>query len=174
MKKLQEGDRAIILPLKSTFGTLNTERYFKKWLILFFYPKDFAAGCTLEVKAFQAKLSDIRSYGGDVVGISPDSVEMHVKYSAELGLDYELASDHNGSMAGLYGAQIKSRLLKFKRKALLISPQMIIVKSYTNVKISLYAHEIIKDLKFIKSFDDKLEINNIIKYGSPNQGKTAH
>ncbi|MGC8661334.1 MAG: peroxiredoxin [Nitrososphaeria archaeon] len=162
MKKLQEGDVALILPLTSTYGTLDVGRYLDKWLILLFYPRDFAAGCTLEAKAFQNKLTDIRSLGADVIGISPDNLETHMRYSAELGLDYELATDNNGSMASPYGVLIKSNPPKFKRGAFLISPERVLVKSYINGKISLYAHEILKDLKFIKSLNDKLEINSVV------------
>ncbi|MDG6928121.1 MAG: redoxin domain-containing protein [Nitrososphaerota archaeon] len=162
MKKLQEGDAALILPLTSTYGTLDVGRYSDKWLILLFYPKDFAAGCTLEAKAFQNKLTDIRSLGADIIGISPDNLETHSRYSAELGLDYELATDANGSMASIYGVLIKPNPLLFKRGAFLISPERMLVKSYVNGKISLYAHEILKDLKFIKGLNDKLEINRVV------------
>ncbi len=161
MEKLQEGSRALILPLPSTYGKIDIGRYAGKWLILLFYPKDFAAGCTLEAKAFQNKLNDIRALRADVIGISPDNLETHMRYASELGLNYELASDSNGSMAGPYGVLMKSSQLKFKRGAFLISPQGILVKSYINGKISLYVYEILKDLKFIEGLNDKLEIERV-------------
>ena len=30
----------------------NIKDFNKKWLVLYFYPKDFTAGCTLEAKGF--------------------------------------------------------------------------------------------------------------------------
>lgn len=162
MKRLQEGSRALILPLPSTYGRIDIERYAGKWLILVFYPKDFAVGCTLEAKAFQSKLNDIRELKADVIGISPDTLETHIRYASELGLKYELASDTDGSMAGPYGVLVKSGKVKFKMGAFLISPQGILVKSYMNGRVSLRVYEILKDLKFIEGLGDRLEIERVM------------
>ncbi len=32
-----------------------------KWVVLYFYPKDFTSGCTLEAKNFQRDLADVRA-----------------------------------------------------------------------------------------------------------------
>ncbi|MEM4092031.1 MAG: redoxin domain-containing protein, partial [Conexivisphaerales archaeon] len=97
----------------------------------------------------------------DVIGISPDNLETHKRYSTELGLDYELVTDNDGSMASIYGVLVKTNPPVFKRSAFLISPQMMLVKSYINGKISFYAYEILKDLRFIKGLNNKLEINDV-------------
>ena len=46
-----------------------------EWLILYFYPKDFSSGCTLEAKGFQDNLSKFKKHTTSIVGISADSKE---------------------------------------------------------------------------------------------------
>ena len=50
-----------------------------KKLILYFYPKDNTPGCTAQSCNLNENYSDWLSRGYEVVGVSPDSVESHLK-----------------------------------------------------------------------------------------------
>lgn len=52
-------------------------------LVLYFYPKAFTEGCTLEAKAFSDAIPDFRKAGARVVGLSADSYEQLQKFSVE-------------------------------------------------------------------------------------------
>ena len=41
-----------------------------KWIVLYFYPKDFTAGCTLEAKGFSQLKNDFSKYNAEIIGIS--------------------------------------------------------------------------------------------------------
>jgi len=41
-----------------------------KWVVLYFYPKDFTGGCTLEAKNFQRDLTKYEQAGAIVLGVS--------------------------------------------------------------------------------------------------------
>jgi peroxiredoxin Q/BCP len=75
-----------------------------RWLVLYFYPKDFTSGCTLEARSFQAALADFQRLNADVVGISADAAEAHVSFCAAEGLTYPLLSDPGGSVSRAYGS----------------------------------------------------------------------
>ena len=59
----------------------SLEQYFdKKYVILFFYPKDFTFVCPTELHAFQEKLSEFEKRDCQIVGCSTDTAESHAAY----------------------------------------------------------------------------------------------
>jgi peroxiredoxin len=52
-------------------------------LVLYFYPKAFTEGCTLEAKAFSDAIPEFRKAGARVVGMSADGLETLKKFSVE-------------------------------------------------------------------------------------------
>ena len=74
----------------------------EKNVVLYFYPKDFTAGCTKEACDFRDGHDSIRALDAVIVGISRDSPESHRAFKQSYGLDFPLASDLDGSMHDLY------------------------------------------------------------------------
>ncbi|MCC7446288.1 MAG: peroxiredoxin [Anaerolineae bacterium] len=72
-------------------------------VVLFFYPKDFSAGCTAEACSFRDSYEAFQQAGATVVGISADSTESHQGFAQRHRLPYILLSDPNGEVAKLYG-----------------------------------------------------------------------
>src|SRR5687768_11656653 len=52
-------------------------------LVLYFYPKAFTQGCTLEAKAFADAMPEFRKAGARVVGLSADDLDTLKRFSAE-------------------------------------------------------------------------------------------
>jgi peroxiredoxin Q/BCP len=52
-------------------------------VVLYFYPKAFTQGCTLEAKAFADAMPEFRKAGARVVGMSADNLETLKKFSTE-------------------------------------------------------------------------------------------
>lgn len=52
-------------------------------LVLYFYPKAFTQGCTLEAKAFADAMPQFRKAGARVVGMSADNLDTLKKFSTE-------------------------------------------------------------------------------------------
>ncbi len=79
----------------------SLEQYFdKKYLILFFYPKDFTFVCPTELHAFQEKLSEFEKRDCQIVGCSTDTAESHAAYlrmpknqGGIQGITYPLVAD---------------------------------------------------------------------------------
>ena len=56
--------------------------YRGKWVVLYFYPKDFTGGCTLEARNFQSDLAKYEKLNAVILGVSVDSVASHQAFCA--------------------------------------------------------------------------------------------
>ena len=77
-----------------------------RWLVLYFYPRDFTSGCTLEARGFQRDHQAFLARGAEVVGISADDPEEHAAFCGEEGLTFPLLSDPGGKVSQRYGSWI--------------------------------------------------------------------
>ncbi|WP_126450073.1 peroxiredoxin [Sulfodiicoccus acidiphilus] len=72
-------------------------------LVLFFYIKDFAKLCTVEAIAFRDKIEYFHSFETEVIGVSKDPVDTHVKFSEEFSLPFTLVSDPKDALRQRFG-----------------------------------------------------------------------
>ena len=71
--------------------------------VVYFYPKDFTEGCTIEANDFQDVLPQYREAGIEVYGVSMDDQESHVKFAEDEGILFELLADPDGTIAAAFG-----------------------------------------------------------------------
>jgi peroxiredoxin Q/BCP len=69
---------------------VRLQDYRGKWVVLYFYPKDFTGGCTLEAHNFQADLAKYEKAGAVILGVSVDTAESHKDFCAKEGLRFKL------------------------------------------------------------------------------------
>jgi thioredoxin-dependent peroxiredoxin len=74
-----------------------------KTVVLYFYPKDFTLGCTVEACTFRDSYEDFVELGAEVIGVSSDSVESHDGFAQKHRLPFVLASDPDGAAARAFG-----------------------------------------------------------------------
>jgi thioredoxin-dependent peroxiredoxin len=74
-------------------------------VVLYFYPKDFTAGCTKEACTFRDYWDKVTELGAVIVGISSDSPETHSRFKKEHNLQFTLLSDKDKRIRKLYGAE---------------------------------------------------------------------
>jgi peroxiredoxin Q/BCP len=70
-----------------------------KRVVLYFYPKDDTPGCTAQACGFRDNLNRLQAAGIKVVGVSPDDTESHKKFIEKYGLNFDLLSDQDHSLA---------------------------------------------------------------------------
>src|SRR3979409_2341632 len=75
-----------------------------KWVVLYFYPKDFTGGCTLEAHNFQRDLDKYEAKNAVIVGVSVDSAESHKGFCAKEGLNFKLLADTEHAVSTTYGS----------------------------------------------------------------------
>ena len=114
-----------------------------EWLILYFYPKDFSSGCTLEAKGFQDNLSKYKNLNSSIVGISADNEEEHESFCESTKLGYTLLSDRNGLISKLYDSWLEPYS---KRNTFIINPEGIVVFKWIGVRPLGHAQEVLEEL----------------------------
>src|SRR5579859_6674973 len=75
----------------------------KNAVVLYFYPKDDSAGCTVEACTFRDSYEAFQQAGATVIGVSADSVKSHESFAQKLHLPFLLLSDHDRIVHQLYG-----------------------------------------------------------------------
>jgi peroxiredoxin Q/BCP len=106
MTGLKEGDLAPVFKLPDQDGKEvdMAEHFGKKALVIYFYPKDFTSGCTMEARAFREMYEAFQKEGAEIFGISGDSVESHKNFAIEHELPFSLLSDTGNKVREMYGA----------------------------------------------------------------------
>jgi peroxiredoxin Q/BCP len=121
--------------------------YKGKWVVLYFYPKDFTSGCTLEAKNFQRDLAKYEQAGVVVLGVSVDSAQSHKDFCAKEGLNFKLLSDPGGTVSAQYGSTMEYQGAKMAaRNTFIINPRGEIAKVYTGVKPAEHSDQVLRDL----------------------------
>ncbi len=115
-----------------------------KWIALYFYPKDFTSGCTLEAKSFNEKIEKFRELNVDVVGVSVDSDESHKKFKEKLSLNFPLISDEKKELVEKFGV---FNIGKAKRTTFIIDPERNVRKVWKKVDVKTHADEVLDYLK---------------------------
>ncbi len=72
-------------------------------LILYFYPADFSPVCTAEACAFRDSFAGVSDVGAQVVGVSPQSVSSHRRFSKSFSIPFPLLSDPRKKAIKAYG-----------------------------------------------------------------------
>lgn len=98
------GDKAPEFSLSGTGGATYSLDAFPNGLILAFYPGDFTPVCTKQFCSYRDDGDRLEALGVPLLGISPQSVESHERFSRENSLTTPLAADPDKEVAKAYGA----------------------------------------------------------------------
>lgn len=123
-----------------------------KWVVLYFYPKDFTSGCTIEAHNFQRDLSQYEQKKAVILGVSLDSADSHKQFCAKEGLNFKLLADTDHKVSSAYGSLTNLGVVKFaSRQTYLIDPDGKIAKVFTDVNPTKHSEEVLAALSTLQS-----------------------
>ena len=141
---LKVKNKALSFTSKDQNGKIRKLSDFKgKWLVLYFYPKDFTSGCTKEACNFRDNFDNLKDQAS-IVGVSSDSIQSHNKFTQHHKLPFTLLSDPKKRIIKDYGAKTG---IFTRRFTYLIDPKGKIVKIYKSVDPKTHAVQVIKDIE---------------------------
>src|ERR1700710_2978786 len=104
MAKVDVGDAAPDFELPGTGDkTYRLADYRGRKVVLAFYPGDFTAVCTKQFCSYRDESERLDELGADVLGISPQSVDSHERFTQEKSLNVPLLADEDKEVAKAYG-----------------------------------------------------------------------
>jgi peroxiredoxin Q/BCP len=131
--------------------TVKLDDYKGKYVVLYFYPKDFTSGCTVEARNFQRDLPKYEDAGAAIIGVSFDTSESHQEFCAKEGLSFKLLADTDGAISTAYGSVMEHNGNKLSaRNTFIIDGQGRIAKVFTGVKPMTHSEEVLVALGELK------------------------
>lgn len=149
---LEAGMKAPLFTLRDKNNNIvSLSDFAGKKVVLYFYPKDNTPGCTRQACAFAGLYKEFQNKGVEVIGVSKDSVESHVKFAEKYGLNFVLLSDPELEAIKAYGVWQEKKMcgktcMGVVRTTFIIDEHGIIEKVMPKVKPDTNASEILAEL----------------------------
>src|SRR4029079_3058495 len=122
-----------------------------KWVVLYFYPKDFTQGCTIEARNFQRDIAKYEAINTVILGVSVDNAESHKEFCAKEGLNFKLLADTDAKVSEQYGSVMEYNGAKLSaRNTFIIDPSGKIAKVFEKVKPGGHSDEVLAALASLK------------------------
>ena len=136
------------LPTNTGDGEISLSDYHGKWVVLYFYPKDFTSGCTLEARRFQQDLPQYLEKNTQILGVSADDIDSHAEFCDSEGLKFPLLADTKGEVSKAYGSWMRFFSL---RHTYLIDPEGVLREIFLGVKPAIHSTEVLARLDELQS-----------------------
>lgn len=118
-----------------------------KNVVLFFYPKDDTAGCTIEAREFRDAFNRFVAIDTVVLGISPDDVASHCRFRDKLRLPYRLLADTEQKVSKRWGVWVEKSMygqkyMGVERSTFIIDREGNVARIFRKVKPDGHADEV--------------------------------
>ncbi|MGL6058818.1 MAG: peroxiredoxin [Culicoidibacterales bacterium] len=130
--------------------------YLGQYVILYFYPRDLTAGCTLQAETYQNLQPEFTALNTKIIGISRDTVKRHQRFCEAKRLDFLLLADPEETVCNLYDV-MKEKMMYGKqvrgiqRSTFIINPSGELIAINRNVKAKL---DPMATLELLKTLQD--------------------
>ena len=177
-KKAPDFKAAAVINGGEIVEDFTLSQYQGKYVILFFYPKDFTFVCPTELHAFQARLADFQAKGVEVVAVSTDTEQSHwgwlqmsKDHGGIKGITYPIVADTNKTISYNYDVlagnwywdddenmQAEGELIAY-RGLFLIDPNGVVRHQLVNdLPLGRNVDEAMRMVDALQFFEDKGEV----------------
>lgn len=131
---------------------ISLKDYIGQKVVLYFYPKDDTSGCTKEACSFSDDLPNFTKIDAVILGVSPDSVKSHKKFSEKYKLKFDLLADEEKNVIEKYDVWKEKSLygrkyMGVERTTFIIDEKGKIKKIFNKVKVEGHNKEVLEALK---------------------------
>ena len=150
---VEEGKKAPLFTLENQDGEkISLNDFTGKNVVLYFYPKDNTSGCTKEACNFRDDFPKFGKVKAVILGVSPDSVQSHKKFSAKYKLPFDLLSDEEKQVLEKYGvwkekSMYGRKYMGVERSTFVIDKTGKVMKIFRKVKVENHNDEVMKVIK---------------------------
>jgi peroxiredoxin Q/BCP len=124
----------------------------RKNVVVYFYPKDFTPGCTVEATEFTRDYKRFKDTDIEIIGVSPDNNQSHLKFREEMKIPYLLATDSHNVISkkyAVYGPKnfMGREYFGVSRTTFLVNKEGKIIRIFTKVKPAGHSQEVFEAFK---------------------------
>lgn len=142
-----------------------------KYVVLFFYPKDFTFVCPSELHAFQDKLEEFKKRNVEVVACSTDTEESHWGWlqlekgqGGIKGVNYPIIADTNKTISDAYDVLLGE--YDYDEEGRLVATNTMI--AYRGLflidKHGIVRHQLVNDLPLGRNVDEALRMVDALQF----------
>jgi peroxiredoxin Q/BCP len=145
---IEEGDQLPKFALAADDGSVVTADTLRgQNTILYFYPKDDTSGCTKEACDFRDAFPRFGKNNAQVIGVSPDSVESHLKFKKKYQLPFKLLADEGHKLADAFGvwkekSMYGKKYMGVERTTILVDRDGRVARIFPKVRVPGHVEEV--------------------------------
>jgi len=149
---LEKSEKAPLFELFDSEGELHKLSDFSgQTIVIYFYPRDDTPGCTKEACSFRDNYQIFKEAGIEVLGISPDTVKSHKKFSEKYQLPFTLLADPDHKVCEAYGVWGLKKMYGREyegvyRTTYIVGPEGEIKRVFENVKPTDHSQEVLEEV----------------------------
>jgi len=136
---LKIGEAAPDFTARSTSGqTISLRGLRGKPVVIYFFPKAFTMGCTIETRQFRDGYDELRQLGAEVIGISSDKYDLQCRFASDNQLPFPLLADDDKRICEAYG--VLWPLIKLPQRITFVVDEEGIVQAVFHHEVQISRH----------------------------------
>jgi peroxiredoxin 2/4 len=151
------------------------EQFKGKYVILFFYPKDFTFVCPTELHAFQARLNDFKERGVELVAVSTDTEQSHWGWlqmgkdqGGIKGITYPIVADTNKTISHNYDV-LAGDFFYDEDGMLQAEGELVAYRGLFLIdKEGMVRHQLVNDLPLGRNVDEAIRMVDALQFNEEN------
>ncbi|MFV0237919.1 MAG: peroxiredoxin [Flavobacteriales bacterium] len=153
----------------------SLDQYKGKYVVLFFYPKDFTFVCPTELHAFQERLNDFQQRNVEVIAVSTDTEQSHWGWlqlpkseGGIQGVTYPMVADTNKTIS--YNYDVLAGDWEYNEEgALEAKGEMIAYRGLFLIdREGVVRHQIVNDLPLGRNVDEAIRMVDALQFFEEN------
>jgi|SRR5579885_1724884 peroxiredoxin (alkyl hydroperoxide reductase subunit C) len=141
--------------IKTAFTDITEKTYKNKWLVIFFWPKDFTFVCPTEIAEFGNLNQEFVDRDAQLLGVSTDSEFVHLAWKQQKdelrNLPFPMLSDLKRELSDAFGILDKNEGVA-KRAVFIVDPQGVIrFTMVTDLKVGRNPREVLRVLDALQT-----------------------
>jgi len=170
-KKAPQFTAAAVINGEEIVEDFSLEQYKGKYVILFFYPKDFTFVCPTELHAFQQRMEDFKKLDVEIVAVSTDTEQSHWGWlqltkdqGGIQGITYPVVADTNKTIAANYDV-LAGNYFYDENDEMQADGEMVAYRGLFLIdKEGVVRHQVVNDMPLGRNVDEAMRMVKALQF----------
>jgi peroxiredoxin 2/4 len=171
-KKAPSFNAAAVINGEEIVENFSLDQYIgSKYVVLFFYPKDFTFVCPTELHAFQERLAEFQSKDVEIVAVSTDTEQSHwgwlqlsKDHGGIQGITYPIVADTNKTISSNFDVLAGSYFYN-EQDELCAEGELVAYRGLFLIdKNGMVRHQLVNDMPLGRNVDEALRMVDALRF----------